>query len=846
MEYKGMQLDDDVGSLIRYMPQVDAYREQLTLLQAVWDNLSLLGQLSGVGREMGNTREAFFSLSQSLINQLAREDYQRVQDSMKMKASVAVDMMLRNLFERTADIGFLATDDAIRHFMQQAPQWMSRYGATVRQQRDLHLQQMTQRLQEYVAKYSVYNNVILLTPQGDVIFQLHDTGVQQVNDPLIQEALLTQEAYIEVFRQTDLLPQVAQPHIYAYRVTDEHGEALGVLCLCFDFQDECQRIFAELDENDWAITLLTDAQGRVIASQDVIQVPLGTPMRDAGRGDVSVQRFAGRYYLSVSRAGKGYQGYLGQGWMGHVMIPLENAFEQQVAFSLALPTLDGLDIFSPDLMTIPAQADTIQAKLNRSVWNGRVHQARMSGDSVFGRALLGEVSQTGLKTKGVFSRAIENLYQTIIGASLANNRFLASLAVNIMDRNLYERANDCRWWALTDVFRQKLAGGAVDAKSQQEIADVLSYINGLYTVYTGLVVYDATGQVIAVSQPDLQRWVGTTLSEAWVVDSLALTDSQSYTVSSFAPTALYGGQSTYIYAAAIRHPDEDRVVGGIGIIFDSLPQFAAMLADSAPDGHGHESFAIYYDQHQHIVATTHPSLQVGDCLPADMTEAQENGAAIVSCSLGRYAVGVARSTGYREYKGHDDRYQQVIYAAMFKRIGDLLVDDVSDKKPLEANWVWQNTDGCVEIATVTIGAHVFGLSVASVLEAVDVEMMPRVAVGSSLFSGYITYRDRAVPVLDVSSYLGVTLADTNQAVIIEDQMQRFAILVDDIGSIVMIPQAAIVPIAHVGQQLVDSLVTMPAKEDESLMLLSASRIQQMVAGRQSAAAAIQPLLTIGN
>jgi len=28
-----------------------------------------------------------------------------------------------------------------------------------------------------------------------------------------------------------------------------------VLCLCFDFQDECQRIFAELDENDWAITL---------------------------------------------------------------------------------------------------------------------------------------------------------------------------------------------------------------------------------------------------------------------------------------------------------------------------------------------------------------------------------------------------------------------------------------------------------------------------------------------------------------------------------------------------------------------------------------------------------------
>jgi hypothetical protein len=28
----------------------------------------------------------------------------------------------------------------------------------------------------------------------------------------------------------------------------------------------------------------------------------------------------------------------------------------------------------------------------------------------------------------------------------------ASLAINIMDRNLYERANDCRWWALDPVI----------------------------------------------------------------------------------------------------------------------------------------------------------------------------------------------------------------------------------------------------------------------------------------------------------------------------------------------------------------------------------------------------------
>jgi len=37
---------------------------------------------------------------------------------MEAKAQVAVDIVIRNLFERTADIGFLATDDDIREFIR--------------------------------------------------------------------------------------------------------------------------------------------------------------------------------------------------------------------------------------------------------------------------------------------------------------------------------------------------------------------------------------------------------------------------------------------------------------------------------------------------------------------------------------------------------------------------------------------------------------------------------------------------------------------------------------------------------------------------------------------------------
>src|SRR5204863_8399630 len=40
-----------------------------------------------------------------------------------------------------------------------------------------------------------------------------------------------------------------------------------------------------------------------------------------------IVRFAGREYLAVTRPAKPYQGYAGPAWRGHVMVPVERAFE---------------------------------------------------------------------------------------------------------------------------------------------------------------------------------------------------------------------------------------------------------------------------------------------------------------------------------------------------------------------------------------------------------------------------------------------------------------------------------------------------------------------------------------
>lgn len=53
-------------------------------------------------------------LERQLIENLVQENIRKVVLEIGSKAQVAVDILIRNLYERTADVGFLATDEDIR------------------------------------------------------------------------------------------------------------------------------------------------------------------------------------------------------------------------------------------------------------------------------------------------------------------------------------------------------------------------------------------------------------------------------------------------------------------------------------------------------------------------------------------------------------------------------------------------------------------------------------------------------------------------------------------------------------------------------------------------------------
>ncbi|SHK20789.1 Chemotaxis signal transduction protein [Desulfatibacillum alkenivorans DSM 16219] len=817
--YKDVILPKRLQGVINCMADVESCREELGKLGSQWDLLTILGQMGGTRTDMTGTRMGFQGLTAELLSQLGLESLKKTVQDISAKAQVVVDIVIRNLFERTADIGFLATDDDIRDFLNEIKMYKAEDEGAGHDRRRLTAA-MVKRFREYVAKYSVYFDIVLMDPEGHVAARLDDKQpLEQSKDPLIREALATRGEYVEIFRETDLLPNAGDSLVYAYRVTqnnDPSSRPLGVLALCFRFQNEMDGVFRNLkSEDDWAVMTLLNKDGEVIASSDEYHVPIGAKMELALDAEYRVVRFAGREYLAKTCKTTGYEGFFGLGWLGHVMLPLDHAFDQsgdsdlkqRVEETILEAVMSDPQLFSQELRGIPIQADQIQSELERTVWNGNVCESDASS-----KVLLWNISRAGSRTKAVFEESIGNLHETVVSAILGDVEFQAALGVDIMDRNLYERANDCRWWALTSAFRRLLAQETVSAGDRRKITDILQYINGLYTVYTNLFVYNAKGEILAVSNPAEEEIVGAIINERWVSQTLALRDSQRYSVSPFEKSNLYNGRHTYIYGASITDVrDSSRVLGGIGIVFDSEPQFEAMLKDSLPRNNKDEvsegCFGIFADRNQTIISSTDPAHPVGEKLNigAEFFSLPngEKTSRIIEYRGQYYAVGACTSFGYREYKVSDS-YRNDIIGLVFAPLAKVQEQKapIGLRREFGMDIGRARTGGldCVEMATFYIGAKWLGVNAQCVVEAVNFKGVSAIPGAHPIVRGKMLYNNHVIPVLLIHSELRAAKpADESRSSVIvvqytdeNDKKQLIGIVVDSLGEIPEIDKSRIV------------------------------------------------------
>ena len=817
-KYKGFDIDDEVYSVIRYMDNVTYYHGELQRQQVSWDYLSVMAKLANLDNELTSAKQDFANLTGVLLNQLGIETFNKFANEYAFKAQVAINILIRNLFERTADIGFLATDGDIRDYLKQAP---SLAGTdTLEDMRSA----LKARFQEYVNKYSIYQDIVLFDKTGQIVARLDDAEpIIQSKAALIHQSLKTDQAYIETYGEVDFMVNSHHHLIYSYRVEAENGEVLGVVSLCFKFDNECADIFNRLLANDdHAMLMLLNENGKVVASSQPEQVPLNAHFNVNQSMHFDLVNYNNCEYVCFLKAADAYQGYTGAGWLGFLMVPVKAVFNQKNLKNTAefspqlLAVAQAGDLFNEGTKNISLLANQIQNALDRSVWNGNVYQAseKNGTDAAVSKVLLSEIKGTGISTKGIFEHSINEIQTTVMSTTLKQSESHASLAMDVMDRCLYERSNDCRWWALNSTFRNLLSLKTLQANDLKVIQSILNEINSLYTVYTNLVVFDKDAKVIAVSNPHYQTLVGSTLQEPWVAATLALQNSEQYAVSEFVETPLYDNQPSYIYAAAIKEPKSAKVVGGIGIIFDAKPQFSAILNDVIPkdlDGHAQKNcFAVYIDASKKILFSNSERFKMGDVLAVEPELlAIEKGQSFSKISLlGEYyyAIGCSKSAGYREFKGEHDRYQQQVYALVLMEIGQELTESVTNLNAQidQADSMYGNR-GKTQLATFFVEDHWLSLHSANISSAVAVnQFVPiRKDAGNKkvnpLIAGYMMYKGDSLMVVHTAMLMGATkpaAKPIQEVVVVKVDGQFVGLSVDKLSEIVDIDSEMIQPISQ--------------------------------------------------
>ena len=150
---------------------------------------------------------------------------------------------------------------------------------------------------------------------------------------------------------------------------------------------------------------------------------------------------------------------------------------------------------------------------------------------------------------------------------------LALNAVEIVDRNLYERTCDVRWWATETALVNCLMAPSADAKALT--TERLAVILSSYTVYLDLWLCDLQGNVVANGRPERFDVKDVNVcTTAWFRDALDLDSGEHYAVADISRSDHLHGAQVATYAAQVRENGtaSGRVLGVLGIHFDWAPQ----------------------------------------------------------------------------------------------------------------------------------------------------------------------------------------------------------------------------------------------------------------------------------
>ncbi len=183
---------------------------------------------------------------------------------------------------------------------------------------------------------------------------------------------------------------------------------------------------------------------------------------------------------------------------------------------------------------------------------------------------------------------------------------LALMNIDVIDRNLYERSCDCRWWATDRSVVDVLADPTPESAGYCSMR--LGQILDSYTVYFDIVVSDLTGRVIANGRPEHFASAGSRQNSAgWFTSAMSKASGTEFGFESVHRSELVNGERVLAYSCTVREQGDvnGRVLGVLAVLFrwDALAQ---TIVRNTPltDREKELTRVCIVDSHRRILADT--------------------------------------------------------------------------------------------------------------------------------------------------------------------------------------------------------------------------------------------------
>jgi Methyl-accepting chemotaxis protein (MCP) signalling domain len=302
--------------------------------------------------------------------------------------------------------------------------------------------------------------------------------------------------------------------------------------------------------------------------------------------------------------------------------------------------------------------EQIMGRANIIALNARIEAAR-AGDGAF-KVVAQEMSEVANQIRDIarelrvsVAQQIEQVEQA--GATLLRDFHgtrlvdLAANAIEMLDRNLYERSCDVRWWA-TDSALVAALGGRMPA-DLAHAEERLAVILRSYTVYLDLWLIDPAGRVVACGRgAQHQHARGSSVAqEAWFKAALATRSGDDYAVGDISRMPALDDRTVATYATAVRTEGraEGAVQGVLAIFFDWTPQAASILQGVRLSEEERRQIRILIVDAQHRIIAT--SDERSDLFGRFPLRTEQGRCGFYEAADGM--VGYALTPGFETYKG---------------------------------------------------------------------------------------------------------------------------------------------------------------------------------------------------